>query len=207
MLDKCRQDREETIARLCRQAHEALASYRLCSCGSQTESPMCERCTRLLEQSSELIRQSIAIQQALGGGRLMSPPRSRWLDWLCLGLVITLLFALVCLAAPAPFARTPSSHSQRLHPSDLAGTWIMTWAGTDWTVTLERTGAYTCRGHGLVYTGTWALDSHGRLWITESSQPSDAQSWHSYRIPLCPRSLSGRCDTGSPGTEVRLRRR
>lgn len=127
-------------------------------------------------------------------------------------LAATALILMVCPgtpleAAPAPFPRSVTASKSRLHSSDLVGEWQMRWSGHEWTVTLSPTGHYTCKGTGLVFVGSWGLDADGRFWITESSRPQDPVSWRSYSARLCHRSLSGRIEFGSPGTEIKLIRK
>lgn len=132
-------------------------------------------------------------------------------EWIVLALWTAITaFALLCWAsrssgAPAPFPKTVRGEPA-LSPSTLAGKWVMTWGGHGWAVELSRDGSYACACGSTTWVGSWGV-REGCLWITESCRPADADSWRSYQIRLDPRTLSGRIEHGSPGTEVRLRRR
>lgn len=118
-----------------------------------------------------------------------------------------LVFAASVVAAPAPFQRrvTPPARMQAKH---FFGDWVMRWGGMDWNVTFRYDGYYTCGdSNRIVFTGTWRYDHDRSLWITESSRPDDPDSWRVYKVELCKTTLTGQCVFGSPGTEVKLRRR
>lgn len=123
-----------------------------------------------------------------------------------LGLsILVVVWTPTVSSAPAPFPR--SQRKPQLTRDDLIDSWEMKWAGHAWNVELGRDGSYRCQNTNLLFVGSCGLDGFGRFWITESSNPSDPNSWRSYSVSVCPRSLCGKIEHGSPGTEFSLKRR
>src|SRR5689334_19036038 len=99
---------------------------------------------------------------------------------LALALESVGVFTAEATAAPMPFPK--SSKPRPLTRNGLVGTWSVHWGTVSATFILSANGDYTCLWPGTRYVGSWGLDRDGRLWITESNQPTSPSSWQSYAI-------------------------
>lgn len=101
------------------------------------------------------------------------------------GLLFALLLTLDCSAAPAPLARR--------HPPELTpGRWVMTWNGTRYDVTLDKSGLYRASdGAGSNWVGHWRYCPRTRtLCIDERVETSASMAHSCYRVTL--EGLEGR---------------
>ena len=100
-----------------------------------------------------------------------------------------------CDARPAP---APLPRRERGALPDLAGEWVLLWAGGTYGMTLSPDGSYEARGFGTVWRGVWSL--RGRtLCVLESP---GGPSWQRWEVRLDARL----CGVAGGGRRVELRR-
>ncbi len=131
------------------------------------------------------------------------------LEAILMALLGCIALAVACLVmrggadgAPAPMARP--AKVKAFDPRSPAGDYTMTWAGSDWRLTLSRGGNYEARAGDSVWVGNWHVDGEGRLWVSESSLddagvPGDPRTW-GVKWDV---DLRGRVDAESPSGSVR----
>jgi len=102
-----------------------------------------------------------------------------------LGLAMFLsAFVGAALCAPAPFRKKDK-------PFDITKASVALWGAFNKApVKFVRGGGYECNWYSQRYVGTWRREGDV-LYITESTDPRDPESWRTYTIDLKPCGREG----------------
>lgn len=93
--------------------------------------------------------------------------------------MITLMWIGLVLNAPAPVKPPPEKVVVQLR----SGTWLHTWGGSNWTVTLDD-GAYLAVSEGgSRWEGSYEWDPVSRTWSVLES-PDNGEHWYRWKAVL-----------------------
>lgn len=113
-----------------------------------------------------------------------------------------LLFLLAVLSIPVSGAPAPKPRIKPV-PQVTAGTWILTWGGTDVEIKLNRNGTFTNNWGGGYWTGSWGWNHHTRrLFVNETS---DYVNWMEWTVVL-DNELKGEGEFGYRRLPISLRK-